>query len=127
MRRLFLLVLLPLVACGTPQEQCIRGVTKDLRTLDRLIATSQGNLERGYAIESQPYWDSEYQVCGWYDRNGRSYANYCWVDVMSTRNVSVAINLDQEAAKLKTMQSKRAELAKNAQPAIAQCQALHPE
>lgn len=127
MRHLIILPFLFLAACGTPQERCIRDVTKDLRVLDRLIATSEANLERGYALEEQPYWDSDFQFCGYRWANGRNYAHYCWVDEVSTRTVQVAINLDEEAAKLKTMRAKRSELARAAGPAIEQCRVLHPE
>ena len=38
-----------LSACGTPQQQCIGGVTQDLQGVDRLTAETKGNLVRGYA------------------------------------------------------------------------------
>jgi hypothetical protein len=44
-------LLLALVACGTPQEQCIARETRDLRVVERLITETQGNLQRGYALE----------------------------------------------------------------------------
>ena len=60
MKRLTFPVLVLLAACGTPQEQCIRYNTRDLRTVDRLIAETEGNLDRGYAIETiteyEEYW-----------------------------------------------------------------------
>lgn len=40
-----------LVACGTPQQQCINRETRDLRVVDRLIVEAEGNLKRGYAYE----------------------------------------------------------------------------
>jgi hypothetical protein len=41
-----LLSLLLLTACGTPQEQCINSVTRDMRVVDRLIAETEANLAR---------------------------------------------------------------------------------
>ena len=128
MRRLLLLALVPLVACGTPQERCVRSVTKDVRVLDRLIATSRGNLERGYAYETQGYYDTEYRICGYTTiKKDKLRPIWCLEDVWTTRRVRVAINLDDEAATLKTMEVRRAEMAHEAQPAIAECAALHPE
>ena len=60
MKRFALPVLALLAACGTPQEQCINRNTRDLRTVDRLITETEGNLQRGYAYEqitiSTPTW-----------------------------------------------------------------------
>jgi len=127
MRRLILLALLPLIACGTPRERCVASVTRDFRVLDQLIATSKGNLQRGYANESRGYYTTEYRVCGYVQGRYGPRAVWCDVDVWNNRTVQVAINLDDEAATLKTMEVKRHQLAKQAQPAIAQCEVLHPE
>ena len=50
---LMILPFLALAACATPREQCIGQATRDLRVLNSLIAETQGNLARGYAIEEQ--------------------------------------------------------------------------
>ena len=41
MKRLMLLPVLFLAACGTPQEQCISANTRDLQVVDRLIRMIQ--------------------------------------------------------------------------------------
>ena len=43
MTRKALTLLVLLAACGTPQERCINGVTRDLRTVDRLIEEAEGH------------------------------------------------------------------------------------
>ena len=62
MKRLLSIALLALAGCGTPQEQCINRNTRDLRTVDRLIVETQGNLQRGYALETvtryEDFWDT---------------------------------------------------------------------
>lgn len=129
MRHLLFLLVIPLVACGTPRERCIASVTNDLRVLDRLIETSKGNLQRGYALETQQYVTTEFQACGIWGGGYGYWGRSVWCDVNVVRNetVEVAINLNEEAAKLKTMEAKRRHLAKQAPPAIAQCEAFHPQ
>ena len=63
MKRLTFLTLAALAACGTPQEQCISCNTRDLRTVDRLIAESEGNLQRGYAYESVTVYEDYWTHC----------------------------------------------------------------
>ena len=60
MKPLILPVLLILFACGTPQEQCIAGSTRDARVVNDLIRETEANLARGYALETgiemKPDW-----------------------------------------------------------------------
>ena len=120
-----------LAACGTPQEQCIAGVTRDIRVLDRLIAESEANLQRGYALREVVIPDSRYVLC----HPGRPAAagqpaiapQYCWRDFDRTVTRPAAINLADERVKLAEMKKKQAQLSRAAAPAIAQCRALYPE
>ena len=50
MHRVLPLLLLALAACATPQEACINRATRELRTLDDLIAEQRATLARGYAV-----------------------------------------------------------------------------
>ena len=63
MRRAQLLLPLILTACGTPQERCITQQTRDLRGVDGLIADTQRNLDRGYAVEDYTVTTVEWQPC----------------------------------------------------------------
>lgn len=122
-------VFLALAACGTPQEQCIRSNTRDLRTVDRLIAETERNLDRGYALETRTVWRNEMVPCYGPPRTpgGRPVARMCWderpVDVTRPR----AINLDAEADKLASLKKKRVSLARQAESVVAQCQRIYPE
>ena len=54
MRPLSVLALVPvlaLAACQTPREACLSQASSRLRTVDALIRETQGNLDRGFAIE----------------------------------------------------------------------------
>ena len=53
-----------LVACGTPQEQCIRKATSQTRMLNRLIAESQTNLARGYTYRTEERHHFRWMACG---------------------------------------------------------------
>ncbi|MFN3973217.1 MAG: hypothetical protein ACK4GO_17325 [Gemmobacter sp.] len=128
-----LALLIGLAACGTPQEQCIARETRDLRTLDRLIAETDGNITRGFAIEEYTIDITVAGIC--YESQGRDesgtplppVAVSCLQDREVRRTRPVAIDLNAERAKLASMQAKRRDLARAAAPAIAQCQAQFPQ
>ncbi|MBD3765401.1 MAG: hypothetical protein IE927_11935, partial [Rhodobacterales bacterium] len=63
LRVLPVLTLIALAACGTPREQCIARETRDLRTVDRLIAETEENLRRGYALEERTIWVQVWEYC----------------------------------------------------------------
>ena len=122
-------IFLGLAACGTPQQQCIGTVTRDLRVVDQLIAETSGNLQRGYAYvtftETRPKFvdctpDATAEVPNPRERR-------CLEDVAQTVTRPAAIDLDAEAAKLAGLQRKRAQLATQAGPAIQACQMQYPE
>lgn len=134
MKRLFIIPLLCLLsACATQQERCISIVTRDLNTVNALIAKSEATLRRGYAIEeyetSRPVW----RQCGYYPvvrSDGRVVAGaprMCWDDVVETRTRPKAVDLNQEARLLKGLQGKQAQLAAQAGPAVTKCRASFPE
>jgi hypothetical protein len=130
MKRLTFLALAALAACGTPQEQCINRNTRDLRTVDRLIAESEGNLARGYAYETITVYESEWTYCrqrppaeGQPDPAPRM----CLDQRPVTERRPKAIDLNEEARKLASLRTKRDSLARQAKAVIAQCKAEFPE
>ncbi|WP_431298167.1 hypothetical protein [Tabrizicola sp. BL-A-41-H6] len=130
MKRLIVPALLVLSACGTPQEQCINRNTRDLRNVDRLIAESKGNLDRGFAYEEVLVYRDVWVFCDRYDIVDGHYAvqpRMCLDDRPEFETRPKAIDLAAEAKKLKSLEAKRVQLARAAQPVIAQCQAQYPE
>ncbi len=123
MRKFILGFALLVAACATPLEQCIANSSRDLRVLNGLVAQTRGNIERGFAIRSEEYFETEEQVCGAIDGE----AVYCNVPVAQSRNVPVAINLDAEQAKLNSLLNKQAELSQRANAVAAECRIRHPE
>ena len=129
-KRLVILAFAALAACGTPQEQCISRNTRDLRTVDRLIAETEGNLQRGYALETVTRWEEYWDTC--FDSveidgsvSLRPYS--CEREYSYTEQRPKAIDLTAEAKKLESLKVKRKELARVAAPLIAQCKAEYPE
>jgi hypothetical protein len=134
MKRIALIAgLAVLTACGTPQEMCIARETRDLRTLDRLIAETQGNIARGYAIQEYTdvvgYWGTCYRHHGAGPDGVRPPPTpySCLRDREITRTRPVSIDLGAERQKLASMQAKRRDLARAAEGPIAACKAAHPE
>lgn len=138
MRRLALLsVLALLAACGTPQERCIARETRDLRILDRLIAETDANIARGYALEEfttyEDYWATCFRaVPGDPPAEGQrprpQMEPYpCLKERAVTETRAKAIDLNAERAKLASMKDKRRDLARAADAAVAQCRAQFPE
>lgn len=128
-RYLMISVALGLAACGTPQQQCISQVTGNLRVVDRLVAETEANLARGYAIAQVVETRLEFVDCTRDATPNRPNPRprQCVEDVPQTVSRPVAIDLNAEAAKLASLRTKRAQLATAAAPAIATCQQQYPE
>jgi hypothetical protein len=127
-----------LAACGTPQEECINRETRDLRMLDRLIAETEGNLQRGFAYENVEIFHSVWVQCGGYSdlgevdaRGGRgrghSAPQLCLDDREYTTTRTKAINKPAEQAKLKELVAQRKKAATAADRLIAACRKTYPE
>ena len=130
MKRLLFVAFTALTARGTPQEQCISRNTRDLRTVERLIAETEGNLQRGYALETVTRYEEFWDTC--LDRvvvNGQVTVQprMCRRERSFTEQRPRAIDLQTEARKLEGLKVKRSELARAAEPLIAQCKAEFPE
>ena len=130
MRRLVFLTLATLAACGTPQEQCISQNTRDLRTVDRLIKESEGNLARGYAFETVTVYEDEWVYCPQppvAEDQPVPPPRLCLDERPVTERRPKAIDLNEEARKLASLKEKRKSLARQAEKVIAACKAQYPE
>jgi hypothetical protein len=133
MRQIVLPALLILVACGTPQEQCISRETRDLRVVERLIAETQGNLDRGYGFEEVTVFTTEYVDCTprvvVVDGTPPPVVEprLCLDEVPETVRRPVAIDLGAERRKLDSLIIKRRDLLARAEGVIAACKAAYPE
>jgi hypothetical protein len=121
--------LLILVACGTPQEQCIAGNTRDARVVTQLIAQTEANIARGYALETVVELDMEFVDCTPLPtkKNPDPRRKMCLEDVPSEVERPVAIDLNAERAKLASLHQRQAEQMSQAGAIVTQCRALYPE
>jgi hypothetical protein len=122
-----ILPLLALAACATPRESCISSAQRELRTVDSLIAQTQGNINRGYAVAEVQDVRTRRTRCTGTNADGSTFTFPCEETDTVRRQVPVAINIAEERAKLASLQQQRERLAPATQAAIQQCVALHPE
>lgn len=130
MKRMSFLVFAALAACGTPQEQCVSRNTRDLRTVDRLIRESEGNLARGYAYETVTVFEDEWVRCPRppvAEGQPAPQPRLCLDRRPVTEQRPKAIDLNEEARKLDSLREKRKSLARQAEKVIAACKAQYPE
>lgn len=120
---LFGLCALALAACATPREACIANATYELRTIDSLIAETEANIARGYAIIREPGVRTRLQYC--YDPPEEPFT-FCTVREPTVEERPVAIDREAERRKLASLRERRAELLPQVRAAIAACEARHP-
>ncbi len=118
-----------LAACATPQEQCINQATRDMEVVDQLIAEAEGNLQRGFALQEETVYRTEFEDCtpNATKTNPAPTSQMCPVQVPTTTTRPMAIDLGDESAKLASLQKKRTQQGKTAAIAIKQCRATYPE
>ena len=124
---LMILPFLALAACATPREQCIGQATRDLRVLNSLIAETQGNLARGYAIEEQQEVRTLRKTCRGENSDGTIFRYSCDETETFTTSRPVAIDLNVERAKLNSLVERRNQQQTTSDQVVLQCIATHPE
>ena len=126
----YLLALAPfavLAACATPQQQCLNTVSEPLRVNAFLIAQTQGNLDRGFAVDTQQRVSRGFDMCRTRDRDGVVSTTLCPATRVKTVNVPQAINMNVERDTLDQLLARQAILQKQAAAATAQCRAMYPQ
>ncbi|MCX7888643.1 MAG: hypothetical protein N2422_02790 [Rhodobacteraceae bacterium] len=127
-------VALLLAGCGTPREQCIAAATRELATVDALIAESQANLRRGYAYQPTAVSRPEWRVCDWIELPPRPDGTpvpprprYCLETATDTVQKPVPIDPVAEQRKLDNLLARRKVLNREAAAAVEACKASFPE
>lgn len=115
-----------MAACATPQQQCLSAATQELRVNAYLITQTQGNLDRGYAIDQEQRVSQGFDTCRERTRDGGITRTLCRTTRVRNVDVPQAINLNVERDTLDQLLARRAVLQKQATAATAQCRALYP-
>lgn len=110
-----------LAACGTPYEQCVRKVSAEVATLDRLIAETEANIARGYAVSIR----QEPRITTVFCTDPASTVVFCERFDMVRVEDKIAIDPDAEARKLANLRSKRRQAAKAVEPQLQACAERH--
>ncbi|MFN3644019.1 MAG: hypothetical protein ACK4TB_13985 [Gemmobacter sp.] len=131
-----LLVALALGACATPQEACIAAATRDLRVLDRLIAQTEANIARGYALVPVTTTETRFVPCAFAPRvvtladGSRRIVDdgprFCWRDEAVTVEQPRAIDMAAERRILASSRAERARKAREAERVVAACRVQYP-
>lgn len=114
--------LLVLAACATPREECEARVDNNITALKQAIATSEGNLARGYALQKDVSPRFRYGLC-----TNSGNIETCLRNEYVTKTVPVAIDLDAEQRKLASAKKRLAEEERRRGVALAQCAERYPE
>lgn len=123
MRFRYLPLLLAVSACASPYERCVQDATRDANTLSALVAETEANITRGYAIDQEIESRVSYEYCF----NSRGVWTLCRERDLVRRDVPVAIDLEAEERKLAGMREKLNQLKAQAGPKIRACQAQFPQ
>ena len=110
-----------LLGCATPDQRCLDEATRDLRTVNQLIAETEGNLQRGFAYETQIRSSQGINFCaGYYNNIGTSF---CTGNRIVETQRPIAINEAAERQKLSDLKARRADIQRDAELATAACRA----
>ena len=122
-----LLPVLALAACQTPREACLSESTQELRTVEALIRETQGNLSRGYAIETEQEVEVIRTTCEVELEDGTEGRVPCDRTDVDEVERPVAIDIEEERAQLASLLEQRGRLLGQAQAQQQACLATYPE
>jgi len=126
MRRLALLLLLPLAACATPLEKCQRAAREELNTVTLLIAETEQNIARGYAIQRETVERPNLQVCFGETVDDNVGIVFCNETITKIVETPVAIDPAAEQRKLAALKARQADLIAESEAALTRCAAIYP-
>jgi hypothetical protein len=123
---LVLFIPVVLAACETPQQRCEARAVQDLRVINALIDETEATIRRGYALQTVQTTRPVATFCwgGYSGGHGDGWGGgtgVCWANNTVTSDQPVAVNLDEQRATLRSLQSKRSELEVQARAQLAAC------
>lgn len=111
-----------LTGCATSEERCRSQATRDLATIDTLIAETEANLARGFTTEREVSTRSGVSFCAGSYRSSVG-VSFCSGDRYVERERAVAIDRETEQRKLNDLKERRAEIEPRTAQAVAACRA----
>ncbi|MFY0692876.1 MAG: hypothetical protein JXR14_13265 [Paracoccaceae bacterium] len=121
---LFVVVLL--AGCGDPRSKCIKDASKDLSVIQELIADTEATIARGYAIQTETRTVVYTDFCFGSHRYNRGSFQFCNRAQPVVSKEPVAVDLDAERRKLKSLREKEAELRRRTALDIQKCELANP-
>ncbi len=113
---------LGLAACASPEERCVIAATKERRTVEALIAETEANLARGYAIDREAERRPRLTFCAGSARSNVGMS-FCTREDIVYRDRPVAIDPEAERRKLALLRERKARLDAAAERDLAACRA----
>jgi hypothetical protein len=110
-----------LAGCADPRTRCEAEATRDLRTVEALIAETEANIARGYALARETDVRTGLEVC-----LAGDLVQFCSVNEPYVRERPVAIDRAEERRKLASLRERRAELQAPARAGLTRCAAQFP-
>lgn len=114
--------LIGLTACIDEFEQCVRNNSKDLQVVNGLIAHTQTVVSRGYDFETLIATELDEVACLTSD----GLPATCIVEIGTTYQSPIAVDLDAERRKLAQLLDQRQILETRAAQATQACRAQYP-
>jgi hypothetical protein len=111
-------VLAGLTACAAPQSSCQQAATAELRALDARIVDAERDLARGFRVIPEQQPETRLRLCAW----PKEPKLFCTETVQQARS-ETRMPLDRVSATrdLNALRAERAELARRAATAQAEC------
>lgn len=120
------LALTALGACSQ-RDLCLSDASRDLRTVSALADSTRANIERGYAIGKREEIVTRRERCTIALADGQTARGWCKTPETRTRTFPVAIDLNVERAKLRSLEAKLTELRSRTARQQQECLAQYPE
>ena len=126
MRKILIAPLLLLAACASPRDTCMSDAVKDLRIVQALIADTQATIDRGYAIQTETRTVMYTNFCVGTGNRHDGRFSFCNYPQPVTTKTPVAVDLELEKRKLRSLKAKEVELKRESLLKQQRCELQYP-
>lgn len=121
------LLALTLLGACSERDMCLSRVNGELRTITRLTEETRANVTRGYAIGTRERLRVRERPCSYTKPDGTVIREICTDRETYTDRFPVAIDLNAEQAKLRSLEQRLVQEQRRVAAARAECVATYPE